>query len=101
MQDNHSHEHKAHTPSYGAYVLIWLCLLIMTGLTVAVAGINLANLTVITAVTIATVKSYLVLDVFMHLKHENKVFWLFVAVAMFFLGVSLILLFADYTFLTR
>jgi cytochrome c oxidase subunit 4 len=73
----------------------------MTGLTVAVAGINLANLTVITAVTIATVKSYLVLDVFMHLKHENKVFWLFVAVAMFFLGVSLILLFADYTFLTR
>lgn len=73
----------------------------MTGLTVAVAGINLANLTVITAVTIATIKSYLVLDVFMHLKHENRVFWLFVAVALFFLGISLILLFADYTFLTR
>lgn len=97
--DSHNENAHAHKPSYGIYILIWVALLILTGLTVAVAGINFGNLTVITALTVASVKSYLVLEYFMHLKHEKKMFWIFVYTSLFFLGVSLILLFADYTFL--
>jgi len=89
---------KNHSHSYGPYVIVWLALLILTGLTVAVAGINLGAITVATALVIASVKAYLVLSVFMHLRNEGKVFTIFVLVAAFFLIISFILLFSDYSF---
>ena len=83
---------------YGIYVLVWLGLLTLTGLTVAVAGINIGGFTIATALIIASVKAYLVLTIFMHLRSESKVFRVFVLVALFFLIISLILLFSDYSF---
>lgn len=83
---------------YGIYVLVWLGLLVLTGLTVAVAGINIGGFTIATALIIASVKAYLVLTIFMHLRSESKVFRVFVLVALFFLIISLILLFSDYSF---
>lgn len=95
----HNEEHKHHSPSYSIYILVWLALMTMTAITVAVAGINLGFLTVTTALTIASVKSYLVLTIFMHLRVEQKVFKIFVGAALLFIIVSLVLLFADYTYL--
>ena len=83
---------------YGIYVLVWLGLLVLTGLTVAVAGINIGGFTIATALIIASVKAYLVLTIFMHLRSESRVFRVFVLVALFFLIISLILLFSDYSF---
>ena len=97
MQEN---EHKtAEHAGYGKYILVWLGLLILTGLTVVVAGINFGALTVATALTIASVKSYLVLTIFMHLKSEQVAFKVFVGVALFFIIISFVLLFADYSFI--
>ncbi len=90
--------HAEHSHGYGIYVLVWLGLLALTGLTVAVAGINIGGLTVATALIIASVKAYLVLTIFMHLRNESKVFNVFVFVALFFLAISFILLFSDYSF---
>ncbi len=87
-----------HSHGYGIYVLVWLGLLALTGLTVAVAGIHIGGLTIATALIIASVKAYLVLSIFMHLRSEGKVFTIFVLVAVFFLIISLILLFSDYSF---
>jgi cytochrome c oxidase subunit 4 len=87
-----------HSHGYGIYVLVWLGLLALTGLTVAVAGIHIGGLTIATALIIASVKAYLVLSIFMHLRSESKVFRVFVLVALFFLIISLILLFSDYSF---
>jgi cytochrome c oxidase subunit 4 len=72
--------------------------LVLTGLTVAVAGINIGGLTVATALIIASVKAYLVLTIFMHLKSEGRIFTVFALVAAFFLIVTFILLFSDYSF---
>jgi cytochrome c oxidase subunit 4 len=83
---------------YGIYVLVWLGLLALTGLTVAVAGINIGGYTIATALIIASVKAYLVLTIFMHLRSESNMFRVFVLVALFFLIISLILLFSDYSF---
>ena len=83
---------------YGIYVLVWLGLLVLTGLTVAVAGIDIGGFTIATALIIASVKAYLVLTIFMHLRSESKVFRVFVLVALFFLIISLLLLFSDYSF---
>jgi cytochrome c oxidase subunit 4 len=96
--ENHSHNEKQ-TPHYGIYIIVWLALLILTGVTVAVAGIDFGGLTVATALLIASIKSYLVLTIFMHLKSESKVFSIFVGVALLFLLISFVLLFADYSFM--
>jgi len=87
-----------HSHGYGIYVIVWLGLLALTGLTVAVAGIHIGGLTIATALIIASVKAYLVLSIFMHLRSEDKMFTIFVFVAVFFLIISLILLFSDYSF---
>jgi cytochrome c oxidase subunit 4 len=87
-----------HSHGYGIYVLVWLGLMALTGLTVAVSGIDIGGFTIATALIIASVKAYLVLTIFMHLRSESKVFRVFVLVAAFFLIISLILLFSDYSF---
>ena len=97
MEQHPAHHHSDH--GYGKYVLIWVALMVLTGVTVAVAGINFGALTVATALTIASVKSYLVLTIFMHLKFEQKAFRAFLVAALFFIVISFVLLFADYSFL--
>jgi cytochrome c oxidase subunit 4 len=87
-----------HSHGYGIYVLVWLGLLALTGLTVAVSGIHIGGLTIATALIIASVKAYLVLSIFMHLRSESKIFSVMVLVAAFFLIISFILLFSDYSF---
>jgi cytochrome c oxidase subunit IV len=91
--------HHDHTHGYGIYILVWLALMILTGVTVAVAGINFGAITVATALLIASIKSYLVLTIFMHLRVEQTVFKIFVGVSLFFLIITIVLLFSDYSFL--
>ena len=93
-----SPEHTEQSHGYGIYILVWLALLTLTAVTVVVAGIDIGRFTVATALIIAAFKSYLVLTVFMHLKSESKVFRIFVFVALLFLLISFILMFADYSF---
>ncbi len=62
-------ETEKHTPtnhSYSVYIIVWLALLTFTAITVAVAGINFGNATIAIALIIASIKTYLVLTVFMH-----------------------------------
>ncbi len=94
-------EHTEHSHSYGTYVLVWLALITLTGLTAVVAGINFGELSVIVAIVIAVIKSYLVLTEFMHLKTESRTFKAFIFVALFFIVVSMTLLFTDYSFMVR
>lgn len=93
--------HTEHKPGYGVYILVWLALMALTAITVAVAGINFGGLTIATALVIASIKSFLVLKIFMHLRSESKTFRAFVGVAILFLLISFILLFSDYSFIVR
>lgn len=97
MEKHPAHHHSDH--GYGKYILIWIGLMVLTGVTVAVAGIDFGGITVATALLIASVKSYLVLTIFMHLKFEQKAFKAFLGAALFFIIISFILLFADYSFM--
>ncbi len=93
--------HAEHSHGYGIYILVWLALMSLTGITVAVAGINFGGLTIATALIIAAIKSFLVLKIFMHLRSESVTFRAFVGVAILFLLISFILLFSDYSFIVR
>jgi len=57
---------------YGTYVWVWVGLMILTGITVSVAGMDFGALSISVALIIAGVKSGLVLSYFMHLKYEKE-----------------------------
>lgn len=88
---------KHHTPpiGYGTYVLVWLSLLIFTGLTVGAAGLELRKLAVFIALAIATVKSVLVIAYFMNLKYEDRIFKIMISFTFVILGIILTLTYSD------
>jgi cytochrome c oxidase subunit IV len=96
MSDHQQHE--AHILEYGKYIFVWIALLAFTGITVSVSGINFGNWTIVIALAIASAKSYYVLNYFMHLKHEDTVFKVFIGVAGLVLLIFFALTFTDYSF---
>lgn len=91
-------EGEIHIVGYGTYVVVWVGLLLFTALTVSVAGLNLGKLSVIAALAIAATKSSLVLNYFMHLKYEDRVFKIMLLVALLTLATILGLTFFDVSF---
>jgi cytochrome c oxidase subunit 4 len=90
--------HDTHITGNRFSVLIWVDLLILTLLTIEVAQFDFQALTVIVALLIATIKSFLVGKHFMHLKFENRFLKaIVIGVGALFLAV-LIVLFSDYLF---
>jgi cytochrome c oxidase subunit 4 len=94
LENNNQH----HVVSYGKYILIWLGLIALTGATVTFAGMNLGRWIIITALSIASMKSMLVLNIFMHLKFEDRIFRIFVVVALVTFVIFISLTFFDYAF---
>ena len=92
------HHEEAHVVEYGNYIYIWLGLLAFTGITVTVSGINLGNWTIVIALLIACVKSWYVLNYFMHMKYEDAIFKLFITAALLTLLIFLGFTFWDYSF---
>lgn len=92
-----SYNRQSHSPTtgYGIYFLVWLGLLVLTSLTVAVAGLNLGGINVITALLVALLKTSLVLLFFMHLKYEDRVLFIMFMVAMATLTVIIGITFLD------
>jgi cytochrome c oxidase subunit 4 len=56
---------------YGTYIIVWICLLVLTAMTVAVSNLKLGKHGALASVIIATVKAGLILMFFMHLKYER------------------------------
>ena len=88
-ENNHNH-----TP-FSTYMMIWFGLVMLTGITVTVALLDLGSLSIFGAVVIATVKSTLVVMYFMHIKYEDKVFKAMLWLAIGVLAVIMLLTFAD------
>ena len=91
-------EDKRQTIQLGPYVMVWVALVMLTGLTVSVAGLHLGAVSVLAAVAVAGVKGTLVLFHFMHLKHEPPVFKLMLALAISILVIILAVTFTDVAF---
>jgi cytochrome c oxidase subunit 4 len=98
QEQEHHDNSTGHRVTYAQYLLIWIGLLGLTALTVSLAGIQMGRWVIITALVIASVKSLLVLNVFMHLKFEDRVFRWFSLVALATLVIFIVLTFFDYAF---
>jgi cytochrome c oxidase subunit 4 len=88
-----------HGATKRTYVLVWAGLLLLTALTVSVAGVNLGQLSILIVLVIAAVKSTLVLLYFMHLKYERGFLFMLIMPGTVFLLVLFIgFVFTDIAF---
>lgn len=97
-KEHHHEEYGGHIIGYGTYLMVWLSLVAFTALTVSVAGIHFGSLTVLIAILIAIVKSSLVLYIFMHIKFDDIVFRVFIAVGVLTLSSAILGTYFDYWF---
>ena len=81
------------------YYLIFGILMLCTGLTVAIAFVDLGALNVIAALAIAVFKATLVVLFFMHVKYSTRLTWAVVVGSVFWLFILIALTMGDY--LTR
>ncbi|MEI6883109.1 MAG: cytochrome C oxidase subunit IV family protein [Bacteroidota bacterium] len=87
---------ETHITDYRVYGWVLLALLILTTITITVTWIDLSALTVLVALVIASVKSFIVLRYFMHLKFESKLFTVFVVMVLSIYILVIGLTFFDY-----
>jgi cytochrome c oxidase subunit IV len=86
-------------PSGRSYVVVWLVLIFMTGLTVLAASLNLQRIAIIVCLAIAAFKSTLVLLYFMHLRYEERrLVRLIMPIAIAVLAIFIILTYSDVIF---
>ena len=87
---------SGHIAAKTTYVAIFASLMVLTGVTVAVAFINLGALNFPVALGIAIIKATLVVLFFMHLKYSSQLTKMVVGLAIFFLGIMFALTLTDY-----
>jgi cytochrome c oxidase subunit IV len=90
-----AHEVLSHVMPAWVLVAVFAALMVLTGITVAAAGVNLGGASLLVAVAIATVKASLVALYFMHLRYDNRFFALIFLVGLAFLGLFLSLTLLD------
>ncbi len=84
--------------AYRTYIIVWIALLILTGVTWGVSYVNLGMGNVAVALIIASVKAALVALFFMHLRYENRLVWAFALFPLFFLALIILGTLADTMF---
>jgi cytochrome c oxidase subunit IV len=89
-------EHTEHIVQPGTYVVIIITLLILTGLTVYAATVDLEQFNIVVALAIATLKATLVVLIFMHAKYSPRRTQMVILAAVFWLFILLFMTMSDY-----
>jgi cytochrome c oxidase subunit 4 len=87
---------SGHVAPKSLYYTIFAALMVLTGVTVAVAFVNLGALNFTVAIAIAIFKASLVVLFFMHAKYSSRLTKLIIATGFFFLIVLFGLTLTDY-----
>ena len=88
-------EHTHEPVPFRTFILIWVALLVLTGVTIAVSRVQLGALNIWVAMGVASIKSSLVIFVFMHLRQESKLFKIGLLVMLSILAIFIGLTFFD------
>lgn len=89
---------KHHITSFFANGVVLVALLVLTLITVVITGVHLGAFTVAGALLIASIKAFIVLTYFMHLKHESLFIKLMVAGTFLLFAIVIVITFIDYAF---
>ena len=86
--EEHHHDHEEpHIVGNSVYIIVWVALMILTGITVWVARHDFGVLNIVVALGIASIKASIVALFFMHLKYEDKLTWTFAVYPLFLLAL--------------
>lgn len=88
-------EHQHEPVPYKTFILIWAVLLVLTVVTIAVSRIQLDALNIWVALAIASIKSSLVVFIFMHLRQESKLFKIGLVTLLVIVAIFIGLTFTD------
>ena len=88
-------EQSGHIVSYKLFAIVWGVLVVLTGVTVAVAQVDLGALNIWVALAIASLKSGLVVAFFMHMKYEQPLFKVCLMAALVILAIFIGFTFFD------
>jgi cytochrome c oxidase subunit 4 len=80
------HAQPDHIVPLGTYILVFLALLVGTGVTVGASYVDLGIWNTPVAMLIAVTKASLVVFFFMHLKYSPRLYWLWLGAAVFFVA---------------
>jgi len=95
---SHHSQEEIHGIGYGILVLVWLGLVVLTGVTVVASGVHVPALAVVIALLIAAAKSSLVVSYFMHLKYESRIFHVILLMGIVTIAIFIGLTFFDVLF---
>jgi cytochrome c oxidase subunit 4 len=85
-----------HIPKVRTLVLVWLCLICLTGVTTGVSYVDLGWMNIVVALLIALFKASLVVWIFMGVRFTTNLTKLFVAAGLVWLGIMILITASDY-----
>jgi cytochrome c oxidase subunit 4 len=88
-------DNSRHIASDKTFILVWIVLLILTGVTIRAAQMRMGAWSMLANILIASTKAILVLWFFMHLKFERKLFKLLLFVPIITISIIIGLTFFD------
>jgi cytochrome c oxidase subunit IV len=89
---------ETHIVSYRTYIAVWIALLALLGITIAASKLYLSSYSVLINLLIASIKAFLVLIFFMHLKYEGRFLQGLVVITIAVLTSIIALTFSDVWF---
>ena len=85
---------EEHLIPYKIFIWVWIGLIILTFITVGASTYLPGAIGIAVAVIVTPIKALLVLEIFMHLRYENKIFrYMFIAAILImavFMGLTLV-----------
>ena len=85
-----------HIDSIKTYAAVWIALLVLTGVTTAVAYVDLGSFSVVVALVIAFCKTMLVALFFMHVRHSTALTKLVLVAALLWLAILILITLSDF-----
>jgi cytochrome c oxidase subunit IV len=85
-----------HIVAKKTYYAVFASLMALLGATVGIAYVHLGKLNIVVALSIAFIKTTLIVLYFMHIRYSSRLLWIFVGAGFFWLGILFALSFADF-----
>ncbi len=89
---------KIHVVSYKSHILVLLVLIALTAVTVLITSVEMGPYNTAAAMFIAMIKGSIVLLYFMHLKFDEKIYGIMVAIVLTIFTAVIIVTFFDYLY---
>ncbi len=98
MSEDNNENSIQHEPGFRKYILVWMALLVLTGVTIYCSTLRLGRMNVWLALFVASFKGSLVLWFFMHLKDEKPMIRYMLIMTVILMAIFIGLTFFDVSF---